>query len=188
LVVAVILPTCTHIPAGYVCKARACVSLSVSVCSGYFTFGIYPKPTKAAVPDRLPPPWYDIRYSSGGWTMPSVLCGATFSTVCVLLVLIPLGIKCEAYRDIGMVRCSVKCSAEEALGICVTCDMALSAHMRFLRAISYCASYLCILANHALASYLLSSIGTFPRVKRVETVHAVHPVQQAMKISGVLMS
>jgi hypothetical protein len=87
------------------------------------------------------------------------------------LVLIPFGIKCEAYRDIGMVRCSVQCSAEEALGICVTCDMALSAHMRFLRAISYCASYLCISANHALAPYLLSSIGTFPRVKRVETVH-----------------
>jgi hypothetical protein len=53
--------------------------------------------------------------------------------------------------------------------------------MRFLRAISYCASYLCILANHALAPYLLSSKGTFPKVKRVETVDAVHPVQQAIE-------
>lgn len=131
MVVAVILPTCTHIPAGYVCKARACVSLSVSV-SVTDTFGIYPKPTKAAVPDRLPPPWYAVRYCQGGWTMPSILCGATFPTVCVLLVLIPLGITCEAYRDVGMIRCSVQCSAEEAPGICVTCDMASSAHYALL--------------------------------------------------------
>jgi hypothetical protein len=124
-----------HVHVGYglwLCLQGPCLCLPVHVCVCvcvcvycllcYLRFLTYPKPTKAAVPDRLitppPLPWtghgvpYCLRMGRG-WITPSVsvsvsisvgvLYGATFSTIYVVyfvyLLLILLGIPCEVDRD-----------------------------------------------------------------------------------------